>query len=82
VLGIGFNALSYFGSQKAMLPYLRVPAPSWLQWIIKNCQSAIGWATIHDSERKGSDLRAAGEKPSSNVGGKGMQTSGERLPRR
>ena len=30
----------------------------------------------HDSEAEGSDLRAAGEKPSSNVGGKGMQPYG------
>ena len=36
----------------------------------------------HDSEAEGSDSRAAEVKPSSNVGGKGMQTSGERLPRR
>lgn len=28
MLGIGSNSLSYFGSQKAALPELRVPVPS------------------------------------------------------
>jgi hypothetical protein len=30
MLGIGSNALFYFGSQKTTLPDLRVPAPKWL----------------------------------------------------
>ena len=29
---------------KVALPDLRVPAPRWLQLVIKNCLSASGWA--------------------------------------
>lgn len=32
-LGVGSNALFYFGSQKALLPDLRVSAANWLRLI-------------------------------------------------
>jgi hypothetical protein len=43
LLAIDSNALSYFSSQKAALPNPRVPDPSWLQLIIKNCHTVDGW---------------------------------------
>ena len=52
MLGIGSNALSYFSSQKAALPDLRVPAPSWVWLIIKNCHTANGWAVRQGAGRE------------------------------
>jgi hypothetical protein len=36
----------------------------------------MGEENLYDSEAEGSDLKAAGEKPSSNVGGKAIQPYG------
>jgi hypothetical protein len=57
LLRIRSNALSYFGSLKVSLLDLRVPDPSWLRVIMKNCCTTIGWAG-----RQGKTFSCLGKK--------------------